>query len=153
MSFAFWQVCLPDEVVGGVKGTTRGQSSRDEGQGEQEGTRSHPLAWLLCRGSRRVTTVVGRHQVRVCQGTALPSMLVLQVQTGGESVRHGDDGVEEDRQETRRPARRLSREAAAGEGGAGIWERSCEGRIDSTWQPAGSGRQGDRSPGQLGSSF
>lgn len=55
--------------------------------------------------------------------------------------------VEEDRQEAGRPAKRLTREAAAGEKGRDGCQRCGEGRTDNTWQPPGSGRSGrERNP-------
>lgn len=47
-------VCLPDEVVCGVKGPISVYNSRNR-DGGQEGTRGHPLAgleWALYHGSR-----------------------------------------------------------------------------------------------------
>lgn len=44
-------------------------------------------------------------------------MTVSQAPDKDESSSNGDNRVEEDRQETRRPARRLTQEAAAGERG------------------------------------
>lgn len=87
--------------------------------------RLHAPAWPLCHDNRRVTAVVRWPQVRVClerqvkERTVLPSMLMTQARMGSESV----PSVEEDRQETRRPARRLSREAAAGGKGWGRHSR------------------------------
>lgn len=59
-------------------------------------------------------------------------MLMLQARTGSESVCSVEDKVEEDRQETRRPARRLSREAVAGEKGRGRHSREKSGGQDLT---------------------